>query len=168
MCPAGMPLSMLLQTCRHNFLDRIEVHMGAVKTHTWKELVEKAEIAEKSAKKFEPSVPKNKWGVNTKGHDAARSSQSKGKKIMALSYQGQLNQSRRVTPMTIRNSNFCQRCTPLKMNRWRWSSTSYTRVTILNYLKFGDLIKWDVQMILTTSFLEDSASPYQQILYPQG
>jgi len=27
MCPAGMLLPMLLQTCRHNFLDRIEVHM---------------------------------------------------------------------------------------------------------------------------------------------
>ena len=57
MCPAGMPLPMLLQTCRHNFLDRIEVRMGVVKTHTWKDLVEEAEIVEKSAKKFEPSVP---------------------------------------------------------------------------------------------------------------
>jgi len=27
--------------------------MGAVKAHTWKELIEQAEIAEKSAKKFE-------------------------------------------------------------------------------------------------------------------
>jgi len=35
--------------------------MGAVKAHTLKELVEKAEIAEKSAKKFKHSVPKNKW-----------------------------------------------------------------------------------------------------------
>jgi len=34
--------------------------MGAVKAHTWKELVEQAEITEKSVKKFEPSVPKNK------------------------------------------------------------------------------------------------------------
>ena len=59
-CPAGMSLSMLLKTCRHNFLDQIEVRMGAVKVHTWKELVEQDEIAEKSAKKFEPSVPKNK------------------------------------------------------------------------------------------------------------
>ena len=33
---------------------------GAVKAHTWKELVEQAEIAEKSAKKFEPSAPKGK------------------------------------------------------------------------------------------------------------
>ena len=67
MCPAGMPLPMLLQTCRHNFLDQVEVHMGAVKAHTWKELVEQAEIAEKSAKKFEPSVPRSKWGANNKG-----------------------------------------------------------------------------------------------------
>ena len=58
MCPAGMPLPMLLQTCRHNFLEQVEIRMGAVKAHTWKELVEQAEIAEKSAKKFEPSTPK--------------------------------------------------------------------------------------------------------------
>jgi len=67
MCPAGMPLPMLLQTCRHNFLDQVEICMGAVKSHTWKELVEQAEIAEKSAKKFVPSMPKGKWRVNNKG-----------------------------------------------------------------------------------------------------
>jgi len=61
-CPAGMSLPMLHQTCRHNFLDRIEVRMRTVKAHTWKEIVEQTEIAEKSAKKFEPSVPKKKWG----------------------------------------------------------------------------------------------------------
>jgi len=33
MCLAGMPLPMLLQTCRHNFHDRVEVHMGAIKAH---------------------------------------------------------------------------------------------------------------------------------------
>ena len=59
MCPAGMPLLMLLQTCRHNLLDQVEIHMENVKAHTWKELVEQAEIAEKSAKKFKP---KGKWG----------------------------------------------------------------------------------------------------------
>jgi len=80
MYPTGMPLPILLQTWRYNFLDRVEVYMGAVKVHTWKELVEQEEIAEISATKFEPSVPKNKWGVNNKGHDAAQSFQSKGKK----------------------------------------------------------------------------------------
>jgi len=75
MCPTGMPLPMLLQTCRHNFLDRVKVRMGAVKAYTWKELVKQAKIAEKLAKKFEPSVPKNKWGVSTKGRDATQSSQ---------------------------------------------------------------------------------------------
>ena len=59
-CSAGMPLLMLLQTCRHNFLDQVEIRMGAVKAHIWKELVEQAEIAEKSAKKFEPSTLKGK------------------------------------------------------------------------------------------------------------
>jgi len=68
MCPPGMSLPMLLQTCRHNFLDQVEIHMGAVKAHTWKELVKQAKIAEKSAKKFEPSIPNGKWGVNNKEH----------------------------------------------------------------------------------------------------
>ena len=34
MYPAGKPLPMLLQTCRHNFLDQVEIYMGAVKSHT--------------------------------------------------------------------------------------------------------------------------------------
>ena len=34
MCPAGMSLSMLLQTCRHNFLNQVEIRIGAVKAHT--------------------------------------------------------------------------------------------------------------------------------------
>ena len=34
MCLVGMPLPMLLQTCRHNFLDQVENRMGAVKAHT--------------------------------------------------------------------------------------------------------------------------------------
>jgi len=33
MCPVGMPLPMLLQTCRHNFLNQVEFRMGAVKAH---------------------------------------------------------------------------------------------------------------------------------------
>jgi len=40
--------------CWHNFLDRVEVRMGAVKARTWKELVEQSKITEKLAKKFEP------------------------------------------------------------------------------------------------------------------
>ena len=34
MCPAGMSLPMLLQTCRYNFLDQVKIRMGAVKAHT--------------------------------------------------------------------------------------------------------------------------------------
>jgi len=34
MCPAGMSLPMLLQTNRHNFLDRVKVCMKAFKAHT--------------------------------------------------------------------------------------------------------------------------------------
>jgi len=40
------------------------------------------------AKKFDPSVPKNKWVVNTKGCDAAQSSQSKRKETMAVKQSG--------------------------------------------------------------------------------
>ena len=58
--------------------------MGAIKAHTWKKLVGQDEIAEKSAKKFDLSVPKNKWGVNIKGHDTTQSSQFKGKETMAI------------------------------------------------------------------------------------
>ena len=34
MYSAGMSLPMLLQTCKHNFLDQVEIRMGAVKAHT--------------------------------------------------------------------------------------------------------------------------------------
>ena len=72
MCHAGMSLPMLLQTCRHNFLDKVEVRMGAVKAHTQKELVEQAEITEKSAKNFES--PKSRWRINSIGYNTAESS----------------------------------------------------------------------------------------------
>ena len=59
-CSAGMPLSMLLQTCRHNFLEEVETCMGPIKAHDRKELVEQVEIAEKSAKKLDSTTPRNK------------------------------------------------------------------------------------------------------------
>ena len=34
MCPTGMPLPMLLQTCKHNFLDKVKVRMRAIKAYT--------------------------------------------------------------------------------------------------------------------------------------
>ena len=40
MYPAGMPLPMLFQSYRHNFLDKVRVRMGVIKAHTWKELIE--------------------------------------------------------------------------------------------------------------------------------
>ena len=63
---------MLLQTCRHNFLDKVEVRMGAVKAHTRKLLIEQAEIDQNSAKKFE--TPKSRWWINNKSYDPAESS----------------------------------------------------------------------------------------------
>jgi len=80
-----MPLPMLLQTCRYNFHDKVEVRMGAVKAHTWKEFVEQAEITEKSAKKFESFTPKN---ANNKGRDTAQSSQAKVRNICCGSIRG--------------------------------------------------------------------------------
>ena len=66
MYPAGMPFLMLLQTCRHNFLDKVKVRMGVIKAYTWKELVKHAEIAKKLAKKFESLTLKNRWGIKAK------------------------------------------------------------------------------------------------------
>jgi len=34
MCPTEMPLPMLLYTCRHNFLDQVEIRKEVIKTHT--------------------------------------------------------------------------------------------------------------------------------------
>jgi len=72
--------------------------MGAVKAHTWKELVEQAEIVEKSAKKFEPSTPKGKWG-NKGRDDMTQSSQVIGKEIMSVELSGD------VSPKTKKSSN---------------------------------------------------------------
>ena len=86
MCQVGMPLPMLLQICRY-ILDQVEIHMGVVKAHTWKELVEQAEIAEKSAKKFEPSMSK---GKRDKGRsEMAQSSQEKEKETTSMELSGE-------------------------------------------------------------------------------
>jgi len=152
MCLAGMSLHMLLQTCRHNFLDRIEVRMGAVKAHTWMELVEQAEIAEISAKNFEPSVPKNKWGVNTRRRDAAQSSQSKGKRPWSLSYQEQHKSKQKSNTNGNQEFKFPPKVYSFKdESRWWQASICYTRVTSLTCLKFGDLTKWGVQLIQITA-----------------
>jgi len=106
-CPAGMPLPMLLQTCRHNFLVQVEIRMGAVKAHTWKELVEQAEIAEKSAKKFEQSTPKGKWGTNNKGRsDMAQSSQAKGKETMSVELSGDVPPKTKTSGITNQEFKF--------------------------------------------------------------
>ena len=84
LCPAGILRSMLLQTCRHNFLNKVEDRMGAIKAYTWKDLIEHAEIAEKLANKLDPPAPKPKWVPNNKNRDTTRSSQSKGKDTLAV------------------------------------------------------------------------------------
>ena len=74
LCLPGMSFTMLLQTGRHNFLDKVEILMGSVKAHSWKKLMEQAEIAEKLAKKVEPLALKNRWGYNDKNRDQGQSS----------------------------------------------------------------------------------------------
>jgi len=118
MCPAGMPLPMLLQTCRHNFLDQVEIRMGAVKAHNWKELVEQAEIAEKSAKKFKPSTPKGKWGMNNKGRDdMAQSSQAKGKETMSVELSENVHPKTKKSGANNQSLSFLRNNTPSKTSR---------------------------------------------------
>jgi len=98
---------MLLQTCMHNFLDQVEVCMGAVKAHTWKELVKQAEIAEKSTKKFEPSTPKVKWGMNNKRRgDMAQSSQAKGKETISVELSGDVQSNAKKSGFNNQESKF--------------------------------------------------------------
>jgi len=93
--------------------------MGVVKAHTWKELIEHAEIVEKSTKKLEPSVPKNKWRVNNKGRDTTQSFQTKGKEKMVVELSKKLRQSQKgVALTTIWSLNFLKNNTPLRMSKW--------------------------------------------------
>ena len=81
--------------------------MGAVKAHAQKELVEQAEIAEKSAKKFEPSTPKGKWGMNNKGRsDMAQSSQDKGKETMSVELSGDVHSKAKKSGFNNQESKF--------------------------------------------------------------
>jgi len=150
-CPAGMPLPMLLQTCRHNFLDRVKVHIGAIKAHIWKKLIEQTEIAKKLVKKFEFSVPKNKWGSALRGVMQPNLPNPKGKKWWQLSRLEKLHQSRRgAAPATIKNSRFHRDNIPSKMNRWWQFFTYLIKVTTSSYLESGGLKKWGIQMTPTT------------------
>ena len=124
---------MLLQTCGHNFLDQVEVRMGAVKAHTWKELVEQAEIAEKLAKKFEPSTPKDKWGMNKKGRsDMAQSSQAKGKETMSVELSGDTQSKAKKSGFNNQESRF-----PPKQYSFRDDQV----VTIFHLLHKGNKMK---------------------------
>jgi len=74
-----------------NLLDTVEIRMEPVKAHTCKDLVEQAEIADKSVKKFEPSVPKNKWVATPRDMMQPNLPNQSERKLWPLSYQGQLN-----------------------------------------------------------------------------
>ena len=79
--------------------------MGAFKSHTWKELVKQPEIAEKLAKKFEPSTPKGKWGMNNKGRgDMAQSSQAK--ETMSIELSGDVHSKAKKNAFNNQESKF--------------------------------------------------------------
>ena len=88
MCPAGMPLPMLLQTCRHNFLDRVKIHMRAVKLIHGRSLWSKLRQPRNRLRSLSPRCLKTSGGVNTKGRDVTQPSQSKEKKTMAVELLG--------------------------------------------------------------------------------
>ena len=93
--------------------------MGSVKAHNWKELVEQVEIAKKSAKKFEPSTHKSKWGMNSKGRgDMAQSSQAKGKETMSVELSADVHPKTKKSGSIIRSLSFVQNSTPSKTSRW--------------------------------------------------
>jgi len=92
--------------------------MGAVKAHNWKELVEQAEIAEKSAKKFKPSTPKGKWGMNNKGRDdMAQSSQAKGKETMSVELSENVHPKTKKSGANNQSLSFLRNNTPSKTSR---------------------------------------------------
>ena len=67
--------------------------MGAVKAHSWKELVEKAEIIEQQITPEESSsAPRQKWTSNNKNRDGGQASRSKGKETLTVDLSG--NQSK--------------------------------------------------------------------------
>ena len=82
-----MPLLMLLQTCRHNFLDKVKIRIRAVKAHTWKELIEQAETTEKSAKILNPQYPRTNWGSTPRAW-CSPISQPKRKETMTVELSG--------------------------------------------------------------------------------
>ena len=107
--------------------------MGAVKAHTWKELFEQAEIAKKSAKKFEPSAPNGKWVVNNKERgDMAQSSQTKGKEIMSVELSGDVH------PKTKKSSANNQE---FKFSSKQYSFKDKQVVTIFHLLQKGNKLK---------------------------
>jgi len=55
--------------------------MGAIKAHKWKELVEQAEIAEKSAKSLSPQCPRTSGGSATRSVMQSNLPNPKGKKL---------------------------------------------------------------------------------------
>ena len=107
--------------------------MGAVKAHTWKELVEQTEIAEKSAKKFESSIPKGKRVMNNKERgELAQSSQSKGKETMSVELS-------RETPSKIKKSGVSNQ--EFKFPPKRYSFKDEQVVTIFYLFQKGNKLK---------------------------
>ena len=92
-------------------------------------------------------MPKNKWGVNSKGWDVAQSSQAKRKKTMAIELFGEaLPKHKRSNTSNNQDFKFLSKQYSFKMSQ---SFIYSIRVTSSSYPKFGAPMKLDVQMTPT-------------------
>ena len=106
--------------------------MGAVRAYTWKELIEQAEIAEKSAKKFESSTSRRR--TNNKDHDTTESSDTN------------------TLAVKISWSKKYQRQYSFKDKHVVTTSTCSTKTTSWSFQMLDAQMKLDVQMIPTIVF----------------
>jgi len=67
MYPAGMSLPMLLQTCQHNFLDRIEVHMGLLNPIHGRSLLSKPRLSRSRLRSLSPQSLRTRGGPIPRG-----------------------------------------------------------------------------------------------------
>jgi len=134
MCPEGLPLPMLLQICRHNFLDIVEVRKELSKSIPGKSLSRKQRKLRNQLKNLCPQCPRTSGESTIKGVMHPNLPSPMGKKWWQLGCLRKLHQSRRgATPATTRSSSFHRDNTPSKLNRWWPSSTCLIRVTNLSY-----------------------------------
>jgi len=119
MCPAGMSLPMLLQTYRHNFLDQVEIRMGAVKPIPEKNLLSKLKQLRSQLKSLSrPYLKVMGYEQQRTQQDAVVLSNQRERNHVRRVFGGKLLQkSRRLAPAS-RSSSFLRSNIPSKMSRW--------------------------------------------------